>query len=200
MDKLGAPRGLARFGAMQPGGTGATGSTGGTGATGIAGGTGATGIAVAEDWRAALRRPRLMVYASALLLLAAAMAWGWAQRPELRLNALRDRGVLARPVEDGAVENVYRLQVMNASLQPRNLRLQALTNDGSDARPLPVDHRGALAIDAAGALSMVVTVRMDAAELQRHRRGAPIPIRLVVDDVATGTKVQAQSATTFLPG
>ena len=174
MDKLGAPRGLVRFGAMQASSTGV------------------------DGWRRALVRPRVLVYSGALLLLAGAMAWGWAQRPELRLNAMRDRGVLARQVDDGAVENVYRLQVMNASMRPRQLQLQALAGDGTQTAALHVQHHGMLSVDAAGATTLAVTVRMGAAQLQRHPRGKPVPIRLVVDDPSTGA--QAQTTTTFLPG
>ncbi|MES2718302.1 MAG: cytochrome c oxidase accessory protein CcoG [Pseudomonadota bacterium] len=178
MDKLGAPRGLVRFGAMQT--------------------AEQARRAGADGWRHAVARPRVLVYGVSLLLLAAAMGWGWAQRPQLRVNAMRDRGVLARQVDDGAVENVYRLQVMNASLQPRQLRLQALAGDAADTTALQVQHRGTLAVDAAGATTLVVTVRMRAEQAQRHSRSRPVPIRLVVDDLAAG--VQAQTATTFLPG
>lgn len=178
MDKLGAPRGLVRFGAMQPGQAGTGGRRG---------------------WGEALRRPRVMVYGTALLALALAMAWGWAQRPELRLNAMRDRGVLARQVEDGAVENVYRLQVMNSSPRARQLQLQALSaGTGQRVHALPLRHRGPLFVEAAGATTLVVTVTLPAEQAQAQRRGTPLPIRFVVGDPATGA--QAQTDSTFLPG
>jgi len=177
MDKLGSPRGLVHFGAMQPAGAGAG----------------------PDGWRQALRRPRVLVYGTALAVLAAAMAWGWAQRPELRLNVMRDRSVMARQVDDGAVENVYRLQVMNASIQPRNLRLQALAGEGSEARPLQLAYREALSVGAAGATTLVVTVRMEAGQAHGHRAGTPVPIRFVVDDAAPGAAAQAQAVSTFLP-
>ncbi len=180
MDKLGAPRGLVRFGAMQ--------ADAGHHAPG----------ASTDGWRAAMARPRVLVYGTALLLLAAAMAWGWAQRPTLRLNAIRDRSVLARQVEDGAVENIYRLQVMNASLQSHALRLHALSGHGDQAQALQLTHRGSLSIEPAGATTLVVTVRMDAAQAQQHPRSRPIPIRFVVDDASVGAA--AEATTTFLPG
>ena len=36
---------------------------------------------------------------------------------------VRDRGSLARQVEDGKVENVFRLQVMNATESPQRFRI-----------------------------------------------------------------------------
>ena len=61
-------------------------------------------------WRGHLARRRVQVYGGLLLLGSGLLVTSFAERPTLRLNALRDRGVLARQVEHGAVENVYRLQ------------------------------------------------------------------------------------------
>lgn len=65
----------------------------------------------------------MLVYGGLLLLGSGLLVTGFAQRPTLRVNALRDRAVLARQVGHGAVENVYRLQVMNAQERPRDLRI-----------------------------------------------------------------------------
>lgn len=68
-------------------------------------------------------RPRVRIYGGLLLGLCLAMAWGLSQRQELRLDVIRDRGVMARQVDEGAVENIYRLQVVNLSEQARQIRL-----------------------------------------------------------------------------
>ena len=44
-----------------------------------------------------------------------------ATRSPFKADVVRDRGALARMVEDGRVENVYRLQLMNATEQPQRL-------------------------------------------------------------------------------
>jgi len=44
-------------------------------------------------------------------------------RSPVKLDVVRDRGVMARLVEDGYIENLYRLQVMNASEQVRSYTL-----------------------------------------------------------------------------
>jgi polyferredoxin len=41
------------------------------------------------------------------------------------VNVVRDRASLARLVEDGWIENVYRLQLMNATESPQRYRLEA---------------------------------------------------------------------------
>jgi cytochrome c oxidase accessory protein FixG len=69
-------------------------------------------------------RPRVMVYTAVLVLICAGLAAGLWMRPPLRVDVVRDRGALARMVDDGWVENVYRLQVMNATESPQQFRVQ----------------------------------------------------------------------------
>jgi len=59
-------------------------------------------------------RPRTVIYTLILVAITGALLWGIAHKPDLRVNVIRDRAVLAREVE-GQVENVYRLQVMNVT-------------------------------------------------------------------------------------
>jgi polyferredoxin len=42
-----------------------------------------------------------------------------AMRSPFRADVVRDRGVLARQVDDGYLENVYRVQIMNATERPQ---------------------------------------------------------------------------------
>ncbi len=68
-------------------------------------------------------RPRVLIYGG--LLMAVTVAFGaslWA-RNGLAFNVIRDRGVLARVVEEGRIENVYRLQIMNRTEQAQAVQL-----------------------------------------------------------------------------
>ena len=60
-------------------------------------------------------RPRVLVYSTILLLLVAALVGGLVLRSPFKVDVVRDRGTLARLVEGGKLENVYRLQLMNAT-------------------------------------------------------------------------------------
>lgn len=62
-------------------------------------------------------RPRIIIYTVILIAITLGLIWGIVNKPDLRVNVIRDRGVLAREVEGGLVENVYRLQVMNVTEQ-----------------------------------------------------------------------------------
>jgi cytochrome c oxidase accessory protein FixG len=59
-------------------------------------------------------RPRVLVYSGVLVLICAALLTSLFMRTPFKVDVVRDRGALARQVEDGWVENVYRLQIMNA--------------------------------------------------------------------------------------
>jgi polyferredoxin len=60
-------------------------------------------------------RPRVLVYAVVLAGLCVGLAVSLALRTPLKVDVVRDRAALARIVAGGRIENVYRLQVMNAT-------------------------------------------------------------------------------------
>lgn len=93
MDKMGYPRGLIRY---------------------------TTERAIERHWGwkeilGHIVRPRILIYSGILASVVIAFIWGIATKPVLRVDVLRDRATLAREVEDGLIENVYRLHVMNVS-------------------------------------------------------------------------------------
>lgn len=104
MDKMNYPRGLIRFttqSALKQGGAGR-----------------------AFILRRLLR-PRVLVYAFILLALTAGLMASLALRVPLKVDVVRDRAALSRIVAGGRLENVYRLQIMNATEQPQRYRIQA---------------------------------------------------------------------------
>lgn len=62
-------------------------------------------------------RPRIILYTVILVGITLALIWGLANKADLRVNVIRDRAILAREVEGGLIENVFRLQVMNVTEQ-----------------------------------------------------------------------------------
>ncbi|MEX1166155.1 MAG: cytochrome c oxidase accessory protein CcoG [Hydrogenophaga sp.] len=60
-------------------------------------------------------RPRVLIYSAILLAITLAVMISLFTRTPLRVDVIRDRGALAREVEFGRIENVFRLQVMNAT-------------------------------------------------------------------------------------
>ncbi|MDH5265893.1 MAG: cytochrome c oxidase accessory protein CcoG, partial [Betaproteobacteria bacterium] len=68
-------------------------------------------------------RPRTLVYAAILATVVVAAAVALFMRVPLKVDVIRDRGAMVREVEDGELENVYRLQVMNATESPHRYRI-----------------------------------------------------------------------------
>jgi len=101
MDKMGSKRGLIRY---------------------------ATLNAIENNWSRSkmwrrMLRPRVLIYTTILLVVVSALIGSLFMRTPFKVNVVRDRGVLARLVDDGYIENVYRLQIMNASDQAQHFSI-----------------------------------------------------------------------------
>jgi len=95
--------------------------------------------------RAHLRRPRVLVYGSLLLaLITAFMASLLFLRNPVRMDVLRDRGVLGREIPGGMIENVYRLQIINTSGATLHVALSA---DGLPGLTVLAGQPGAASVD-----------------------------------------------------
>jgi cytochrome c oxidase accessory protein FixG len=68
-----------------------------------------------QQIRRHLLRPRVLIYSALMLVLVSVFVTALATRTTLRVDVIRDRGMLGREVAGGMIENVYRLQMMNAS-------------------------------------------------------------------------------------
>ena len=119
MDKMASPRGLIRY---------------------------ATQNGMAGHWTRSqvlrrVLRPRVLIYAGVLMALTVGLLASLVVRMPLKVDVVRDRASLARIVEGGQLENVYRLQIMNASERPQRYRIEARGLEGlgvSPAEPVEV--------------------------------------------------------------
>ncbi len=68
-------------------------------------------------------RPRVLIYTSILALIIIAVCTSLFLRTPLKMDVIRDRGSMGREVEDGMIENVYRLQIMNTSEQQQHFKI-----------------------------------------------------------------------------
>lgn len=69
-------------------------------------------------------RPRVLIYSTILGLLVVGLLTSLWFRMPFKVDVVRDRSVLARLVDGGMLENVYRLQIMNASEDRHQYRLK----------------------------------------------------------------------------
>ena len=69
-------------------------------------------------------RPRTLIYAAILGAIICAFFATLALRVPLKVDVIRDRGTLARVVDDGMVENVYTLRIMNTGEERRRFLIK----------------------------------------------------------------------------
>jgi cytochrome c oxidase accessory protein FixG len=104
-------------------------------------------------------RPRTLVYGAILLAVVSALAALLYLRVPLKVDVIRDRATLVRETNDGLLENVYRLQIMNTAEVPRKV---VITAGGIEGLQLmvqqPVD------LPAATTLTVPVALRVDPAK------------------------------------
>ena len=142
-------------------------------------------------------RPRVLVYTAVLLLIGAVLVTGLVLRSPFRVDVVRDRGVLARVVEDGWVENVYRLQIMNATEQPQRYRV------GVTGLPqIQLDQRGDVAVGPAEARWVAVAVRMplEAAALAgAGSHGLSFEVSQLAESPAVAARAVVEKSTFMVP-
>ena len=71
-----------------------------------------------------LLRPRILIYSAILVALVGLFIGGLVMRQPVKLDVMRDRRVLAREIPGGMLENVYQVQLMNASDQARRMHFE----------------------------------------------------------------------------
>jgi cytochrome c oxidase accessory protein FixG len=133
MDKMGYPQGLIRY---------------------------STEHALQQHWGrkeivAHVLRPRTMVYGSILTVIVAAFIWGLTARIPLKVNVIRDRATLAREVEGGKIENVFRVQVMNTAEETRRFALAV-----SGLNNIEIASERVVEVPAAASQSVAVRVQV----------------------------------------
>ena len=143
MDKMGYPRGLIKY---------------------------STQNAIEQHWtkRQILRRvlrPRVLVYTAILGAVVLAMVVSLALRTPFKVDVVRDRGVLARMVEGGRIENVYRLQIMNATEAAQTFHIAV---DGLPALAVASDAEVSVASTQARWVAVRVQAPPDAASPGSH--------------------------------
>ena len=68
-------------------------------------------------------RPRVLIYSAVLLVIVSVFFGTLFTRTPFKMDVIRDRGAMGREVENGMIENVYRLQIMNTDEDMHHFRL-----------------------------------------------------------------------------
>lgn len=155
-------------------------------------------------WRQRVVRPRVLVYGTLMLLCAVALSLGLSTRSPVRLDVVRDRGVMARVVGAGTVENIYRLHLMNASEHAVQLdiALQATDPKAPWAQTLRIaGSASSVVLEPVQARTVVLRVQMDAQAAQ-GLAGQSVPFAFVgrgPRDALAETLLATEKASFYVP-
>ncbi|BDI06751.1 cytochrome c oxidase accessory protein CcoG [Sphaerotilus microaerophilus] len=141
-------------------------------------------------------RPRVIIYSAVMVVICVGVGISIAMRSPFKADIVRDRASLARVVEDGFVENVYRVQVMNATETAQTYRLAV---DGLPGLQLakPVD----VTVGPAEAKWVTVELRVPPETAAATKTGAH-EIHFNVERLATASdeaRVLREKSTFMLP-
>lgn len=156
MDKVGSPRGLIRY---------------------------TTQHALAGETSRILR-PRVLVYAALLVLIAAGGLTALSLRKPVALDVMRDRSSLYRETPNGEIENVFTLRVLNKSERPQRVRL---TVSGIDGIALDAGQPQLFTVPGGEAYQTAVRVDVPAGGLHGSQ---PMQFHLILIDVPGTTIVE----------
>jgi len=162
MDKTHYPRGLIRF---------------------------STQNAVAKGWSTSqiwghVLRPRVLIYTAILVALCVAMLASLVVRTPLKVDVVRDRAALSRIVAGGKLENIYRLQIMNATEAPQRYRIGARGLEG-----LELASEAEFEIDAAQSRWVVVRLQIPYGSVAAGSH----PVHFDIEALGTGAHVAEKS-------
>ena len=121
-------------------------------------------------------RPRIIIYGLILLALLAGILYHLTQRVALDLDVIRDRNSLYRETNEGLIENVYTLKILNMDTDKHQYTLSA---DGIPELKLYFD---ASTIEVDGASVGELIVRLQASEYQLPARSSHVRFHLQAVD------------------
>jgi cytochrome c oxidase accessory protein FixG len=146
----------------------------------------------AAMWRR-VARPRVIVYTVILFVIVGALVTSVALRSPFRVDVVRDRSSLARIVDDGLVENLYRLQVMNATEQSQRYRIAVEGLPG-----MQLVGKDELMVAPAEARWVTLAVRVTPEVAAQAGPGAH-PIMFRIDRLGEATSAAAEKSTFVVP-
>ncbi|MBM3350395.1 MAG: cytochrome c oxidase accessory protein CcoG [Betaproteobacteria bacterium] len=154
MDKMGYTRGLVRF---------------------------STENALKNHWSdkrilQQILRPRVLTYSGLLLALSAGLVYSLATRIPFKVDVIRDRGVMSRIAPGGKIENVYRLQITNASEHPETYHIKIEGIDG-----LSIASESQFKVDAATSRMVPISLQIDDGAIKSGTH--PIQFKIAAEGV-----------------
>ena len=162
MDKIGQARGLIRFDSLER-------------------------LTRQVQDRTRALQPRVLIYAGIMMTLLSVTGYLIRARVPLRMDVLRDRNVLARETDDGAIENTYQLRITNMSTKDRRFVVQVAGLPNAE-----IAGSRTLALHALEERSEIVAVRVRPEGLQD--KAHVLHIMLLAEDAPNSVVVDEKTS------
>ena len=123
-------------------------------------------------------RPRMVVYALLLLAISSALSYKMITRMPLELDIIRDRNALYRETNEGLIENIYTLRIINMDKQDHVYRL---TVSGIDNMTVLLKDNDIM-IKASEVTTIPVRLQIDPVELKKVGYNVTFDLKAIDND------------------
>jgi len=137
-------------------------------------------------------RPRVWLYGLLRLVAVSVFVAGLSLRKGFAVDVIKDRGVMAREIGNGDIENVYRLQIMNGT---EHAQTYTASVNGMPGLTLVTPPELTVPATGIGSLMIRLTLTRDAAQ---SYRGKASPIMFRVQTAEDGQVEVAEEKSTFV--
>ena len=115
-----------------------------------------------EGKKTRIIRPRILVYIAILAFISAGLVYGLLTRVPLEVNIIRDRNMLYSETDEGLVQNVYNLKLINMDHQPQRYRLSVSGLEGLKV----IGQTEGIEISSGAVVDLPLRVEIDPIELK----------------------------------
>ena len=126
-------------------------------------------------------RPRIIVYGLILLAITVSTFYAIAVRVPLALDVIRDRNSLYRETNEGLIENVYIIKIMNMDKHTRSYDL-SVTGIESLILDMDIDQSG-IEVEAGGMIEIPLRVKIDSEYLEKRSNEIQFNLKTNVEDL-----------------
>jgi cytochrome c oxidase accessory protein FixG len=109
-----------------------------------------------------LLRPRILLYIGILTFVSGALVYALLTRVPLEVDIIRDRNVLYTQTDEGLVQNVYNLKIINMDHKPQRYKLSVSGIEGVEV----IGQTEEIELDSGAVLDLPLRVQIDPVELQ----------------------------------
>ena len=145
-------------------------------------------------------RPRVLIYIAYITVLTSVFLISLVTRNPLRVDVMRDRGALAREVDGVRIENIYRIQIMNAS--ENNMKVQLKASGLSDLRILNSQGELVTEIAVSPASNLLIPVKVSTTVGAHEPGNYPIHFDVIGQEVSGKefiTRVRDEKSSFIIP-